>query len=139
MKAIFPASIDGDLLRLVHLTNGFRLIKGASPLKAGDVCQTEARIASVMNTDAGKVVKVKGHVLRDGQHVIEVVSSFLYHGRFDDFHNTFEVIEEPDYPSSSLTMPLSEYSSQRNGSSGTMRRSRFNLASLSSFGSYISQ
>ena len=97
MKAIFPAAIDGDLLKLVHLTNGFRLVKGASPLKAGDVCKAEARIASVTNTDAGKVVKVKGHVLRDGQSIIEVVSSFLYRGHFDDFHNTFEVIEESNY------------------------------------------
>ena len=97
MKAIFPASIDGDLLKLVHLSNGFRLVNGARPLKAGDVCKAEARIVSVINTDAGKAVKVKGFVTRDAQPVIEVVSSFLYRGRFDDFCNTFEVVEEPDY------------------------------------------
>ncbi|KAI0342734.1 fatty acid synthase [Trametopsis cervina] len=97
MKAIFPSTVDGDLLKLVHLTNGFRLVKGAKALKAGDVCQAEARIVSVVNTDAGKAVKVKGFVTRDGQPVIEVVSSFLYRGRFDDFQNTFEVQEEPDY------------------------------------------
>ena len=87
MKAIFPATIDGDLLKLVHLSNGFRVVKGTTPLKAGDVCKAEARIVSVTNTDAGKAVKVKGFVKRDGQPVIEVVSSFLYRGRFDDFQN----------------------------------------------------
>lgn len=97
MKAIFPSTIDGDLLKLVHLSNGFHFVKGAAPLKAGDVCQAEARIVAVTNTDAGKVVKVKGFVSRDGQHVIEVVSSFLYRGTFDDFQNTFELSEEPDY------------------------------------------
>ena len=97
MKAIFPASIDGDLLKLVHLSNGFRLVSGARPLKAGDICKAEARIVSVINTDAGKAVKVKGHVTRDGEPGIEVVSSFLYRGRFEDFQNTFEVLEEPDY------------------------------------------
>jgi fatty acid synthase subunit alpha, fungi type len=97
MKAIFPASIDGDLLKLVHLSNGFRLVQGAAPLKAGDVCQSEARIVSVTNTDAGKAVKVKGSVKRNGEAVIEVTSSFLYRGRFNDFENTFEVSEEPDY------------------------------------------
>ena len=96
MKAIFPQSIDGDLLKLVHLSNGFRLVNGAR-LKAGDVCQAEARIVSVINTDAGKAVKVKGFVTRDSQPIIEVVSSFLYRGRFDDFQNTFELVEEPDY------------------------------------------
>ena len=97
MKAIFPSTIDGDLLKLVHLSNGFRLVEGAKPLKAGDVCIADARISSVKNTDAGKAVQVKGHVFRDGQPVIEVVSAFLYRGRFTDYENTFETVEEPDY------------------------------------------
>ena len=29
--------------------------------------------------------------------VIKVVSTFLYRGRFSDYHNTFETTEEPDY------------------------------------------
>ena len=97
MKSIFPTTIDGDLLKLVHLSNGFRMVAGAKPLQVGDVCYSEARIASVTNTDAGKVVKVKGHVYRAGIPVIEVVSAFLYRGRFTDFENTFEITEEPDY------------------------------------------
>jgi fatty acid synthase subunit alpha len=97
MKSIFPAAIDGDLLALVHLSNGFRMVEGAKPLQAGDNCRSEARIVSVINGDPGKVVKVKGHVYRDGKPVIEVVSSFLYRGRFSDYDNTFEITEEPDY------------------------------------------
>ncbi|KAF7374647.1 Fatty acid synthase subunit alpha [Mycena sanguinolenta] len=97
MKSIFPSSIDGDLLKLVHLSNGFRMVDGAKPLQAGDVCKAEASIVSVTNTDAGKVVKVKGHVFRAGKPVIEVVSAFLYRGRFTDYENTFETTEEPDY------------------------------------------
>ncbi|KAF7310888.1 Fatty acid synthase [Mycena chlorophos] len=96
MKSIFPASIDGDLLRLVHLSNGFRMVPGEKPLRAGDVCKAEAKIVSVSNTDPGKVVKVKGHVLRAGKPVIEVVSAFLYRGRFTDY-DTFETTDEPDY------------------------------------------
>jgi fatty acid synthase subunit alpha, fungi type len=57
-----------------------------------------ARITSVTNTDAGKVVKVKGHIYRAGiLPVVEVVSAFLYRGRFTDYENTFEITEEPDY------------------------------------------
>lgn len=97
MKAIFPAPIDGDLLKLVHLSNGFRLLDGVKPLQAGDVCKAEARIVAIINSDAGKSVKVKGHVIRNGERVIEVVSSFLYRGRFSDYENTFEILEEPDY------------------------------------------
>jgi fatty acid synthase subunit beta len=97
MKAIFPSQIDGDLLRLVHLSNGFRMIDGAKPLKVGDVCKAEARISSVTNTNEGKIVKVKGHVCRGSQQVIEVESAFLYRGRFSDYEITFEITEEPDY------------------------------------------
>ncbi len=97
MKAIFPSTVNGDLLKLVHLSNGFRLLEGATPLKAGDVCKAEARIIAVTNSDAGKTVKVKGFVTRGSERVIEVVSSFLYRGRFDDYENTFEILEEPDY------------------------------------------
>jgi fatty acid synthase subunit alpha, fungi type len=97
MKAIFPESIDGNLLKLVHLSNGFRMIEGVEPLKAGDVCTARARIVSVTNSDAGKTVKVRGHVLRAGKPVIEVTSAFLYRGRFTDFAETFELVEEPDY------------------------------------------
>jgi fatty acid synthase subunit alpha len=97
MKAIFPKEIDGDLLKLVHLSNGFRMVEGATPLKAGDVCIAKARIASVVNTDAGKAVKVRGFITRAGKRVIEVTSSFLYRGRFGDFNSTFELAEEPEY------------------------------------------
>ena len=97
MRAIFPESIDGDFLKLVHLSNGFRALPSARPLKAGDVCRAEARIVSVINSDSGKTVKVRGNVLRDGQPVIEVNSSFLYRGRFTDYPNTFEIVDEPEY------------------------------------------
>lgn len=97
MKSIFPSAIDGDLLKLVHLSNGFRMVDGAEPLAVGDVCKAESRIVSVVNAPEGKIVKVKGYVYRQGQRVIEVVSAFLYRGRFTDYENTFDTTEEPDY------------------------------------------
>ena len=97
MKSIFPAAIDGDLLKLVHLSNSFRMIEGAKPLQVGDICHPEARIVSVTNSSEGKIVKVKGHCYRNNQPVIEVVSSFLYHGRFVNYENTFDTTEESDY------------------------------------------
>ncbi|CUA68512.1 fatty acid synthase subunit beta, fungi type [Rhizoctonia solani] len=97
MKSIFPKAVDGDLLKLVHLSNGFKMVEGATPLLVGDVCKAEARIASVTNSDSGKTVKVTGFVLRDGKPVIEVTSSFLYRGAFTDYQNTFEIVEEPEY------------------------------------------
>ncbi|KAF8632253.1 hypothetical protein AX15_002000 [Amanita polypyramis BW_CC] len=97
MKSIFPSTIDGDLLKLVHLSNGFRMVEGSQPLKAGDICHAEAQILSVTNANEGKIVKVKGHVYRQNAPVIEVISAFLYRGRFNDYENTFETTDEPDY------------------------------------------
>lgn len=97
MRSIFPANIDGDLLKLVHLSNGFKMFEGASPLKASDVCKSEARIVSVVNSPGGKAVTVKGHVSRLSQPIIKVVSSFLYCSRFTDYKNNFETTEEPNY------------------------------------------
>jgi fatty acid synthase subunit alpha, fungi type len=97
MKAIFPSAIDGDLLKLVHLSNGFKMIPGSRPLKAGDVCRAEARVVAVVNGDSGKTVRVSGRVLCEGNPVMEVQSAFFFRGRFTDYENTFETIDEPDY------------------------------------------
>ena len=57
-KPIFPRTIDGDLLRLVHLSNGFKMVPGAEPLKVGDVLDTTAQINAVINQESGKMVEV---------------------------------------------------------------------------------
>jgi fatty acid synthase subunit alpha len=61
------------------------MVEGAKPLQVGDICHPEARIVSVTNSSEGKIVKAKGHCYR-----IEVISSFLYRGRFVDYENTFD-------------------------------------------------
>lgn len=89
-KPIFPRTIDGDLLKLVHLSNGFRMIPGAEPLKKGDEVHTTAQINAVINQDSGKMVEVCGTIVRDGQPVMEVTSQFLYRGTYNDYENTFQ-------------------------------------------------
>ena len=93
-KPIFPRAIDGDLLKLVHLSNGFRMMPGAEPLKVGDELSTSAQINAVINQDAGKMVEVCGTIKRDGEAVMQVTSQFLYRGNYTDFENTFQRREE---------------------------------------------
>ncbi|KAB8339215.1 hypothetical protein FH972_022149 [Carpinus fangiana] len=88
--AIFPRAIDGDLLKLVHLSNGFRMLPGAEPLKKGDKVSTTAQINAVINQDSGKMVEVCGTIVREGSPVMEVTSQFLYRGAYTDFENTFQ-------------------------------------------------
>ncbi|KAF2724973.1 beta subunit of fatty acid synthase [Polychaeton citri CBS 116435] len=89
-KPIFPRKIDGDLLKLVHMSNGFRMIPGATPLKKGDVLDTTAEVNSVINQASGKLVEVCGTITREGQPIMEVTSQFLYRGNYTDFENTFQ-------------------------------------------------
>jgi len=93
-KPIFQRSVDGDLLKLVHLSNGFRMFPGAQPLKKGDVVETSAQVNAVINQASGKMVEVSGIVSRDGQEVMEVTSQFLYRGAYTDFENTFQRKQE---------------------------------------------
>ena len=93
-KPIFPRSIDGDLLKLVHLSNGFRMIPGAEPLKKGDIVETTALINAVINQDSGKKVEVCGTIKRNGKPVMVVTTQFLYRGAYSDFGNTFERKDE---------------------------------------------
>ncbi|KAH9897169.1 beta subunit of fatty acid synthase [Xylariomycetidae sp. FL2044] len=89
-KPIFPRKIDGDLLKLVHLSNGFRMMPGADPLKKGDKVKTTAQINAVINQESGKMVEVCGTIYREGEAVLEVTSQFLYRGTYTDFQNTFQ-------------------------------------------------
>ncbi|EHL02144.1 putative Fatty acid synthase subunit beta [Glarea lozoyensis 74030] len=89
-KPIFPRTIDGDLLKLVHLSNGFRMLPGAEPLKKGDEVETTAQINAVINQASGKMVEVCGTITREGKPVMEVTSQFLYRGAYTDFENTFQ-------------------------------------------------
>lgn len=93
-KPIFPRPIDGDLLKLVHLSNGFRMLPGSEPLKVGDEVHTSARINSVINQESGKMVEVCGTITRKGQPIMEVTSQFLYRGNYTDYENTFQRKEE---------------------------------------------
>lgn len=93
-KPIFPRAIDGDLLKLVHLSNGFRMIPGAEPLKKGDILETTAQINAVINQDSGKMVEVCGTIKRDGEAVMKVTTQFLYRGAYTDFENTFQRKDE---------------------------------------------
>lgn len=90
IKAIFPKAINGDLLKLVHLSNGFRLLPGAEPLCEGDEVETAAQINAVTNSPSGKTVEVEGTISRKGKPVMQVLTRFLYRGVFDDFDNTFQ-------------------------------------------------
>ncbi|KUL87287.1 hypothetical protein ZTR_03300 [Talaromyces verruculosus] len=90
LKPIFLRQIGGNILKLVHLSNKFKRMDGAVTLRAGDTVTTSSRITAVRIQDAGKAVEVLAVITKDGRPVMEVVSSFLYRGKYTDFETTFE-------------------------------------------------
>ncbi|PGH20055.1 hypothetical protein AJ80_03705 [Polytolypa hystricis UAMH7299] len=96
MKPLFSVELDVDLLKLVHLSNGFRILSDSAPIQAGDILETKSRIMAVTNQDSGKLVEVQGQVYRDGQAILELTSQFLYRGIYNDFESTFRKVDEPE-------------------------------------------
>ncbi|KAJ1899342.1 fatty acid synthase alpha subunit Lsd1, partial [Kickxella alabastrina] len=93
-KTILPQIVDGDVLNLVHMSNGFRMVDGAEPLKAGDIVESKAKIIEVTIEETGKRSRIRGHVYRDGKPVVEITTSFFYRGAFTDFADTYRNIDE---------------------------------------------
>ncbi|OTB05652.1 hypothetical protein M426DRAFT_56664 [Hypoxylon sp. CI-4A] len=90
MEPLFDA-VDGDLLKLVHLSNRFRMIPGATPFKTGDKLCSTSEITAIINQDSGQMVEVCGTISRDnGKPVMQVMSQFFYRGVFAKFEKTFQ-------------------------------------------------
>ncbi|OHE96347.1 chain elongation-2 [Colletotrichum orchidophilum] len=88
VKPLCSGAIEGDLSRLVHLSNRF---KSLGPiLREGDGVASHSSIVSVLNQANGKVVEIKCIITREEQPVIEVTSRFFIRGKFRDHQRTFE-------------------------------------------------
>ena len=90
IKSIFPDCVDGDLLKLVHLSNEFRMLESNRHLQEGDELECKAEINSIINDDTGKTVEVKGKIRCEGRGILEVTSKFFFRGNFtNDYKYTF--------------------------------------------------
>jgi fatty acid synthase subunit beta, fungi type len=95
MKAIFPKVIDGEFLKLVHLSNKFRVINDAAPLSSSDRIESSAEILSIMNGESGRVVEVGAVIKRGDLPVLELTSQFLFRGIYTNFDICFQKKIEP--------------------------------------------
>ncbi|RMZ44106.1 hypothetical protein AFCA_013146 [Aspergillus flavus] len=89
--------IEGDLLRLVHRSNTIAYNPGAAPLRLGETVTSQSRVQSVYIEDTGKVVVIKARVIRSGEHVLTITSTFLLRGSFHNVENTFRKTELSDW------------------------------------------
>lgn len=95
-KPLVLKDIDGDLLCLVHQSNVFEYCEGASALRIGDLVWARSNAREVYIEEAGKYVVVEAEIMRSGQPVMMVRSTFLFKGKFNDFQSTFRHKKERD-------------------------------------------
>ncbi|KAJ3130628.1 3-oxoacyl-[acyl-carrier-protein] synthase, partial [Physocladia obscura] len=88
VTAILPKEIDGDLLKLVHLGNEFKVLSDVM-ISAGDSIDTRAIINAISLNESGKTVEVKAILSTASQPLLEIISRFLYRGKFTDYENAF--------------------------------------------------
>ncbi len=81
LQTLMDPDIDGDILKLVHLSNSFEPVS-SEPIRVGDVVESEMRILEIENSATGKRIKVEGAVTRDGQPAVKIVSEFFIRGNF---------------------------------------------------------
>lgn len=91
VMALLLKEIDGDLLRLVHLSNEFRILNEGSGIYPNDVLNVEAVLDAVTIIDIGKIVEVKEIISAAGTSAtrIQIISRFLLRGKFTDYENCF--------------------------------------------------
>ena len=90
---LLASDLDCDLLKLVHLSNGFEMVKTAAPIREGDTVEAVTRISAIINQASGKLIRVRGNILRQGTPIIKLSSEFLVRGAYHDYANTFETVE----------------------------------------------
>jgi fatty acid synthase subunit beta len=95
-QALLQAPVQGDLLKLVHLSNSFELARHAAPLAFGDELRAVAGVQSITIEDSGKILEIACKLFRSGDEVMTVTSRFLFRGAFSDFSCTFSrTVEQP--------------------------------------------
>ena len=87
--------VEANLLDLVHLSNGFRVLLPDTELfKVDDVLQVSSSVDAVRLSKSGKMVEVCGIISRDSVPVMQVTSRFLYRGAHSDYDEAFQRISE---------------------------------------------
>jgi fatty acid synthase subunit beta len=93
VEPLLAHDLAGNLLNLVHLSNGFHVKAGARPLAEGDVVETRSRVTAVVIQTSGKMVEVTAHIWREGQIVMEIRSQFLIRGNHTDDTCCFRIVD----------------------------------------------
>ncbi|KAI9173008.1 fatty acid synthase alpha subunit Lsd1 [Blastocladiella emersonii ATCC 22665] len=94
VQPLFLGLIDRDLLKLVHLSNSFKVLVPGLLVYAGDKIETQAKVISMTNTPTAKKITVKDTLARDGTALVKVTLAFFVRGAFNNYHRTFNNVDK---------------------------------------------
>mmetsp|Transcript_17053 Transcript_17053/g.37202 ORF Transcript_17053/g.37202 Transcript_17053/m.37202 type:complete len:3767 (-) Transcript_17053:37-11337(-) len=98
VRALFAEELEGNLLKLVHLSHGYRLLSPdhRALVSVGERVDSEARVTSVtIQPGTGKKIRVEGTLYRYVSRTqrryqwIRLHSEFLIRGNFTDYQSSF--------------------------------------------------
>ena len=93
-KPLLVRDFEGDLLKLVHLSNTSMYVPGASPLQVSDTVSAKSSIEAVTIEPAGKSMTVNAEIQRAGETIATVISRFLFKGKYQSA--TFQHSQHPE-------------------------------------------
>ncbi|PWY75218.1 beta subunit of fatty acid synthase [Aspergillus sclerotioniger CBS 115572] len=95
VEPLICTGVDGDLLRLVHLSNDIEYVPSAEPFQIGDVLRSSSQIQAIVIEPTGKSIVVKATIERAGEPIAYVTANFFMRGTYTDYASCFERITEP--------------------------------------------
>ncbi|KAJ2026480.1 fatty acid synthase alpha subunit Lsd1 [Coemansia sp. S85] len=90
MWALSSMAVSNAMFKILHLHNKYLFVDGETMLKVGDRVSSDMIIADLVNTPAGRRVRLLASLYRCGQKIATLESTFLYRGDFIDIAKTFE-------------------------------------------------
>ncbi|KAH8885019.1 hypothetical protein GQ53DRAFT_829395 [Thozetella sp. PMI_491] len=96
-KPLLVPVIGGDISRLLHRSNGFRVLSetDGTHMAVGDLLSTTARIVRVKIQGTGKVVDVEATISRNEKPLVAVNTSFFIPGHFEH-DDEMSAVQEPE-------------------------------------------
>ncbi|KAJ1962358.1 fatty acid synthase alpha subunit Lsd1 [Dipsacomyces acuminosporus] len=94
-KCFMSRICAGDLLNMVHLSNGFRVVPGVKALSLEQEYTSSAKITEVTSSGLGRRVGVKGYIASKGENLVEISTSFLFRDAESVFESDFRDVVEP--------------------------------------------
>ncbi|KAJ2332717.1 fatty acid synthase alpha subunit Lsd1, partial [Coemansia sp. RSA 2681] len=88
--ALSSTAVTNDLFKILHMYNRYEIVDGATTLRVGDRVSSDLVIAELLDTPAGRRVKLLINLYRRSQKIATIESAFLYRGDFVDISKSFK-------------------------------------------------